>query len=85
MKPEADLPDDVIDEIKAHRKVNAIKLLRQHRRMDLKAAKDLVEAYIEQNPPDPSLMPPEAETGIGRIVLLIVGVGVIFAIYRYFS
>ncbi|TGD74344.1 hypothetical protein E4634_09530 [Mangrovimicrobium sediminis] len=85
VKPEIDMPEEVIAEIRANRKVAAIKLLRQQQGVDLKTAKERVDAYITQNPPDPSLQPPAAETGVGRIVLLIIGVSVIFGIYRYFS
>lgn len=80
-----DLPADVVAELEANRKIAAIKLLRAERGMGLKEAKEQVEAYLADNPNSPSHSMPESDTGIGRIVILIIGVSVIYGIYRYFS
>lgn len=85
MNAEVELPDDVIAELKANRKVNAIKLLRTHQGIDLKEAKDLVDVYVEQHPTIADHQPPGSDSGIGRIVVLIIGVCVIFGIYKYFT
>jgi len=85
MDSEAELPEDVIAEIEAGRKVTAVKLLRAHRGIGLKEAKELVDGYTAANPPATRHRVPEADTGIGRTVLLIIGVAVIFALYRYFT
>ena len=50
MNTESELPEDVLVAIKANRKVDAIKLLREHINIDLKDAKDIVDAYIRNNP-----------------------------------
>jgi hypothetical protein len=72
-------------ELEANRKVNAIKLLREHQGIGLKEAKELVDAYIEQHPTSAALRVPESDSGIGRIVVLATGVAVIYGIYKYFS
>jgi hypothetical protein len=85
MNSEAELPDDVIAELEANRKITAIKLLRTHLGIDLKEAKELVDAYVEQNPSSSSPQMPTTDTGIGRIVLLIIGVSLIYGIYKFFT
>ena len=50
MNSEVELPADVVAEIKANRKITAIKLLREHERIDLKEAKERVDAYLELHP-----------------------------------
>ena len=69
----------------AIRKISAIKLLRTHAGVDLKEAKALVEAYLGEHPSSPAHTAPQTDTGIGRIIILIIGVSVIYAIYKYFS
>ena len=44
------LPTEVIDAIKAGRKIDAIKLLRESNSLGLKEAKHAVDAYIRANP-----------------------------------
>jgi len=85
MNTEIELPADVIAELEANHKVTAIKLLRTHQGVDLKEAKDLVDAYMEQHPISSSHQVPESDSGIGRILILIIGVGVIYGIYKYFA
>ncbi len=77
MSSEIELPVEVIAEIEANRKVNAIKLLRRYRGIGLAEAKGVVDTYIEKNPRSLVSGEPEAEGGIGRILLLIIGVGVV--------
>ena len=85
MNTEIDLPADVIAEIQAGRKVTAIKLLRAHQGIGLKEAKEVVDAYMTKHPSSPRSGVKESEGGIGRIILLIIGVGVIYGIYMYFT
>ena len=85
MNSEIELPEDVIAEIKAQRKVSAIKLLREHMGVDLKEAKELVDAYMDNNPLTTTPGAPETDTGIGRIVILVIGVSVIYGIYKFFG
>lgn len=85
MNTEIEMPEDVVAEIKANRKVTAIKLLRKHLGVGLKEAKEIVDEYMEQNPSTSTLKTPETDTGIGRIVILVIGVGIIYGIYKFFT
>jgi ribosomal protein L7/L12 len=85
MNSEIELPEDVVAEIEANRKVTAIKLLRKHMGIGLKEAKELVDAYIEQNPPASTPRVAKTDTGIGRIIILIIGVGAIYGLYKFFT
>ncbi len=80
-----ELPAEVVAEIEANRKVNAIKLLRKRRGIGLTEAKSIVDGYIERNPNSLGLQAPTTEGGIGRILLLIIGVGLIVGLYMYFT
>lgn len=85
MNTEIEMPEDVVAELKANRKVTAIKLLRKHLGVGLKEAKEIVDEYMEQNPSASTLKTPETDTGIGRIVILVIGVGIIYGIYKFFT
>ncbi len=50
MSIENELPADVLSAIQENNKIKAIKLLREHRNIELKEAKQLVDAYIKNNP-----------------------------------
>ena len=80
-----ELPADVIVEIEGNRKVSAIKRLRAQRGIELTEAKQIVDSYIEEHPSKPSIQAPESEGGVGRILILIIGVGVIYGLYNYFT
>ncbi len=80
-----ELPPDVVAEIKANRTVNAVKLLREQEGIGLREAKERVDAYASQLATSPGQRIPQTDTGIGRIVILIIGVSLIYALYRYFS
>lgn len=85
MKTEIELPADVIAEIESNRKVNAIKLLRSQQGIGLKEAKQIVDSYMEKHPFGSRLGPSESEGGIGRIFVLVIGVFVIYGVYKYLS
>ncbi|MFV8819540.1 ribosomal protein L7/L12 [Haliea sp. E17] len=78
-----DLPPEVIAEIEANRKVSAVKLLRKAHGIGLKEAKELVDGYCESETGDGGHQVPEADTGIGRIIILIIGVSAIYALYKF--
>lgn len=85
MNTEIELPDDVIAEIKANRKIAAIKLLRARRGIGLKEAKKIVDTYADNYT---SGLPREAAKsvdGVGCILNIILGAGIIYGIYRYFT
>jgi len=69
----SELPGDVVQAIMRGRKIEAIKLLRLARGIDLKEAKDAVDRYIARNT---SIIRAGAatrsETGVGRVVLIII-------------
>ena len=85
MNTEMELPADVIAEIQANRKVSAIKLLRAHEGIGLKEAKKIVDAYINKHPSSSHSGAQESEGSFGRIIVLILGVGLIYSIYSYFT
>ena len=85
MNTEIELPADVIAEIQANRKVTAIKLLRSHQGIGLKEAKEIVDDYMGTHPSSSRPGAPESEGGVGRLLILILGVGLIFGVYRYFT
>ena len=50
MNNDKDLPSEVLSAIQQNQKIKAIKLLRKHRKIELKEAKQIVDAYIKNNP-----------------------------------
>lgn len=85
MREEVDLPEDVVAALHAGRKVEAIKLLREHQNIGLKEAKKRVEAHCEAHKPDSAHPVPPENTGIGRLVVVGLGAAVLFTIYKYFA
>ena len=79
------LPPHVIEALQAGNKVAAIKRLRAQQGISLKEAKAQVAAYTAAHPALQRSDAASTEGGVGRILLLIVGVSVIYTIYRYFS
>ena len=61
---------EVLDAIGKNRKIEAIKLLREERGIGLKEAKEIVDRYIEAQPPAASSPAGNADSGLGRIVLV---------------
>lgn len=64
------LPPDVMDAIGKNRKIEAIKRLRKDRGIDLKEAKEIVDSYIEAQPPRPSNPSDNADSGVGRLIVI---------------
>lgn len=85
MNNNTELPPDVIAEIEANRKVAAIKRLRAHSGLGLKEAREQVDDYIKAHPASPGARAQPSEGGIGNIIILIIGVGVIYALYKYLT
>ena len=84
MITDTDLPADVLAHIHANRKIEAIKLLRENRDLDLKQAKDIIDTYIEKNP-HLIIRSPRSETGVGRFILILIIIATLYAIYQYGS
>lgn len=79
----SELEPEVIEEIQNGRKINAIKKLRELRRIDLKEAKELVDAYSpEKENFTPSVQ--KANSGNGLIILVVICAAAFF-LYKYFN
>jgi len=72
------LEPEVIEELEQGRVINAIKILRTKRSIGLKEAKNLVDAYLAQNP---YLKVEKAKNTSGPIFLLAI-IFIAYALYR---
>ena len=85
MNDQAELPDDVIAALRANRKIEAIKRLREARGIGLKEAKDAVDAYERNNPGVAGSTPELRESGANPLfILVILGIAGYLA-YRFFA
>ena len=80
-----ELPADVRDAVDANRKIEAIKLLREQQSLGLKEAKEIVDAYIDENRHVIGDQRSGRESGIGRILVIVIAGGIIYAAYRALS
>ena len=88
MNNETELPADVIEALHANRKIKAVKLLRAQRNLDLTEAVKLIDKYYAENPEmnsQSSYSSSRTEKGIGRFILLIIVIAVLYALYQYTS
>jgi hypothetical protein len=85
MNLESELPSDVLAAIHGNRKIEAIKLLREHRNLGLKEAKNLVEIYVAEHPNLITKRRPNVETGYGRLVVVGLVLTAMYAAYRFYS
>ncbi|MBV1931026.1 MAG: hypothetical protein KUG71_04850 [Porticoccaceae bacterium] len=81
---EIELPEDVLAAVHAGRKIDAIKLLRGHRGIGLKEAKQVIEIYIAQNPELITAKPSREGVGLARIVLPAAIALLCYGLYDYF-
>lgn len=85
MKPKLVLPDDVLEALRANRKIEAIKLLRQAQNLELKEAKIAIDDYIEKHSHLFTEGEIREETGFRGLVVAS-GIGVIlYMAYRYLA
>ena len=77
------LPADVIAALDANRKIEAIKLLREHEHCGLKEAKEMVEAYEFPESSGVSRSEIRAETGIGRLIFILIISAAIYGVYTW--
>ena len=84
MNPESELPEDVLAAIHENRKIEAIKLLREHRNIGLKEAKEIVDAYAAEHPQLITSSPLNVKTGLGRLVIVGILLAALYAVYRLF-
>lgn len=80
-----DLPPDVKNAIHANRKIDAIKLLREQWDLELKEAKEVVDDYALENRHLIDNQRAGRESGIGRILIIIVLGGILYAAYKAFA
>ncbi|MEZ5502274.1 MAG: hypothetical protein R3E50_06310 [Halioglobus sp.] len=85
MNTPGELPENVVAEIRAGRKIEAIKLLREQCSMDLRDAKDAVDAYIAGLPASPGDRLPRNDMGTGRLVFAALVVVAVYMAYRIFA
>ena len=81
---ETELPEDVLAAVHAGRKIDGIKLLRGHRGIGLKEAKQIIEIYIAQNPDLMTVNPSREGVGLARIVLPAAIALLCYGLYNYF-
>lgn len=82
---EPDLPADVIAAIKENRKIEAIKLLRERRGLDLAEAKRLVDLYAAKNPRLLSGRELRDEGSGGKLLVAVIVVVGLYLAYRYYA
>ncbi len=83
MKPKCVFPDDVLEALRAKRKIEAIKLLRQAQNLELKEAKIAIDDYIEKHSDLFTEGEIREETGF-RSLVVVSGIGLIlYMVYRY--
>ena len=81
MSEDQELPADVIAALKARRKIEAIKLLREHGHYGLKEAKEIIDAYEFSDSSGVSKSEIRAETGVGRVLFIILISAAIYGVY----
>jgi len=74
------LPEQVISQIRAGRKIQAIKLLREARGIGLKEAKQAVDAYMRENP-----SPQQPKSSGNGLVLIVSGLLIAYLVYQFLS
>ena len=85
MNPESELPEDVLAAIQENHKIDAIKLLREHRNLGLKEAKEIVDAYAAEHPHLSTGRRLNVESGLSRLVKVGILLSVLYAVYRLVS
>ena len=83
MTNDQELPANVIAALEANHKIEAIKLLREHYGCGLKEAKEIVEAYEFPESSGVTTAEIRAETGIGRLVLILIISAAIYGVYTW--
>jgi hypothetical protein len=82
MNRETELPANVVELIKAGRKIQAIKAVRESQGMGLREAKEMVEAYVRENSDLQTHRRLESESGVGRLLLFAMIAVAGYIVYR---
>jgi hypothetical protein len=85
MSDEIDLPPKVLEALRANRKIEAIRLLREERRISLKDAKEEVDGYLAIVAGTETRSLPKADSGVARLVMFCVLFAVGYTVYRFLS
>lgn len=85
MSEETGLPADVLAAIGAGRKIDAIKLLREHQNLGLKEAKEIVDGHLSDHPPAAGQDIGKSDTGLGRLVLVALIAAAAYLAYRFLT
>jgi ribosomal protein L7/L12 len=81
MTANTEFEQDVVDALGKGRKIDAIKLLREHRSIGLKHAKELVDRHIRENPNSvPAIQKNKSGNGLIFVVCLAVAA---YFLYKY--
>lgn len=75
------IDEHAIEALCAGQKIKAIKIIREKHSIGLKEAKQRVDDYIKEHPE----YAPSAEPGLGKVLMMGLGVLLIFAIYKVFA
>lgn len=76
-----DLPPSAVEALRQGRKIEAIRIVRQVRGFDLNQAKNTVDAFVKSEPAlMASMHGPRGDTGVGRLLLVAVLVGLVVAV-----
>ena len=87
MKPDSELPEDVVQAIQRNRKIDAIKLLRDHRGLGLKQAKQIIDDHVQRNPTASARRDkpgPKEDSGLGRLILVGLLAVAVVIVYQFF-
>ena len=83
MEPTTELPPDVIAALKAGRTIEAIRLLREHRSMGLKQAKQLVDRASPLHESKSASLPPlKPDNGVSQVIKVAIILGILFVTAR---
>lgn len=82
MSGEDSLPPEAVEALRSGRKLEAIKLLRKRRGVGLREAKEAVEAYARSDPHLEAKRGTVSASGVGRLLLLAVAIGLAYLAYR---
>ncbi|MDX1487435.1 MAG: hypothetical protein R3268_04490 [Acidiferrobacterales bacterium] len=76
-----DLPPSAVEALRQGRKIEAIRIVRRVRGFDLNQAKNAVDAFVKSEPAlSASMRRPRGDTGVGRLILAAVLVGLVVAV-----
>lgn len=85
MTQESELSENVLAAIASNRKIDAIKLLREEKNLGLKEAKEIVDAYIANNPDLAKSKPQASGFNIKPLLLAAAVTAIAYFVYKAVS